>query len=188
MMSSWIVANLEVFGKAREAWTEVLFHATYGSPLLQSAVGLKSDRAQSPRRAFGAPERARSQAELDADMTRGGFLEAGLRALLFVMRGGGIDERQFNALEQIRAAAPENQKVSASQLRSIVRRQATLLRADEARALAAIPAMLPDDSARRRKIVSTIENVVGSAGAATPQTESRIDQVRRLFGVPRKAA
>ena len=101
LMSSWIVSSLEAFGKARETWTEALFHSTYGSPALQAAVGLKSDHALSATRASGLLQRAETKAELAAEMDRGGLLEAGLRALLYVMRGGGVDERQFNAIEQI---------------------------------------------------------------------------------------
>jgi len=188
IMASWIVTNLEIFGKAREAWTEATFHAIYGSPVLQAAVGLKSDHAQSQHRAVGALRHAQSKAELEAEMHHGGLLEAGLRALIFVLRDGGIEERQFNALEQIREAAPENQRVSASKLKSILRRQATLLRADEGQALAAMPAMLPDDPARREKVVATIARVVGAKGAITGQTAKRIEKVRKLFGLPDKAA
>ncbi|MCW2276421.1 DUF3141 domain-containing protein [Rhodoblastus acidophilus] len=188
VMSSWIVTSLQAFAQAREAWTETLFHSTYGSPGLQAAVGLNSDRARVARHAYGALERAETATELEAEMGRGGLLEAGLRALIYVMWGAGIDERQFNAIEQIRAAAPENERVSGSQLKSIVRRQSTLLRADAARALAAIPAMIPDDPSRRQKVVSTIENVVSAKGVLAPEAEGRIDEIRRLFGVSRKAA
>lgn len=188
IMSSWIVTGLQAFASAREAWTEALFHSTYGSPGLQAAVGLKSDQAKVARHAYGALERAETAAELEADMGRGGLLEAGLRALIYVMWGAGVDERQFNAIEQIRATAPQNERVSGSQLKSIVRRQSTLLRADTARALAAIPAMIPDDPSRRRTVVLIIEDVVSAKGALTPEAENRIDEIRGLFGVPRKAA
>ncbi|MFO1134286.1 MAG: DUF3141 domain-containing protein [Rhodoblastus sp.] len=186
-MSSWIVSSLDNFAKAREAWTEAVFHSTYGSPALQAAVGLKSDVADAPNREAGALQRAESQAEIAADMDRGGLLAAGIRALLHVMRGGGVDERQFNALEQIRAAAPDNQHVSSSQLKSILRRQATLLRADTPRALAAIPRMLPDDPGRLEKVVATIEKVVGAKGAPDPEIAGRVAEIRQLFGVNRKA-
>ena len=185
-MSSWIVSSLDNFAKAREAWTEAVFHSTYGSPALQAAVGLKSDVADAPNREAGALQRAESQAEIAADMDRGGLLAAGIRALLHVMRGGGVDERQFNALEQIRAATPDNQHVSSSQLKSILRRQATLLRADTPRALAAIPRMLPDDPGRLEKVVATIEKVVGAKGAPDPEIAGRVAEIRQLFGVNRK--
>lgn len=41
--SSWIVTNLEIFAKTREAMTEAIFLDTYGSPLLQAAVGLRAE-------------------------------------------------------------------------------------------------------------------------------------------------
>ena len=69
-----------------------------------------------------------------------------------------------------------------------MRRQATLLRADAPRALATIPAMLPDDPGRREKVVATIEKVVGAKGALDPEAAGRVDEVRRLFGADRKSS
>ena len=110
------------------------------------------------------------------------FLEAGLRSLLYVMRGGGADERQFNALEVIRDTAPENARVSFSKLKSILRQQAALLRADEARAMAAIPAMLPQDPGRRQKVIDTIAEVASAKGTLDSESAQRLDEVRNLFG------
>lgn len=187
-VSSWMVSSLETFQKCREAWTEAVFHSTYGSPLLQAGVGLKSDSALMSKRAFGAVQRAETQAELEAEMTNGGLLEAGLRAFLYVVQGTGFDERQFSVLEQIRAAAPENERVSASELKSILRRQATLLRADQPRALAAIARMLPDDSGRCRKVAAAISKVVGARGTPIAETLGRLHEIERMFGAAAKAA
>ena len=128
------------------------------------------------------------RADLETGMERGGFLEAGLRSLVYVMQGGGADERQFNALEVIRDNAPENARVSFSKLKSILRQQAALLRADEARAMAAIPAMLPEDPGRRQKVIDTIAEVASAKGplnserGASPRRSAKSVLLRKYRG------
>ena len=181
MTSSWIVSNLEIFAKMREAMTEAMFLGAYGSPLLQAAVGLNSDHSNADRPGEHDLADAEIRADLETGMERGGFLEAGLRALIYVMQGGGADERQFNALEVIRDTAPENERVSFSKLKSILRQQAALLRADEARAMAAIPAMLPQDPGRRQKVIDTITEVASAKGTLDSESAQRLGEVRNLF-------
>ncbi len=182
MTSSWIVTNLEIVRTMREAVTEAMFLGAYGSPLLQAVVGLTADRSGAERPTERDLADAEMRADLEAGVERGGFLEAGLRALLYVMRGGGADERQFNALEVIRDTAPENARVSFSKLKSILSQQAAQLRADEARAMAAIPAMLPQDPGRRQKVIETIAEVASAKGTLDSESARRLDEVRNLFG------
>jgi len=183
MASSWIVTNLEIFAKTREAMTEAMFLDVYGSPLLQAAVGLKAEHANDEhvRRDFA---RVETRAELEADMARGGFLEAAFRALLYVLRGGGADERQFNALEALRNCAPENERVSLSQVKAIIRQQAALLRVDEAGAVAAISKILPDDPSRRARALATIYDIISADGAPDPDEIKRFREISRLFEEP----
>jgi hypothetical protein len=83
--SSWIVTNLEIFAKTREALMEAMFLTVYGSPLLQAAVGLMAEHADAEH--VSGDFHVMTPAELEADMGRGGFLDAGVRALLYVLRG-----------------------------------------------------------------------------------------------------
>jgi pimeloyl-ACP methyl ester carboxylesterase len=183
LSSSWIVANLEAFAKARDAFAEALFLGTYGSPLLQAMVGLNAEHAFEDRRIESDLAHAEGRAELEAGFDHGGLLEAGLRGLLYIQRGEGVDERQFNALEALRSHAPENERVPLSKLKAILRQQAVLLRADADRALAAIPKMLPNDPSRCARALETIQNVITAKGALDPERAERFETVRRLFGV-----
>jgi Protein of unknown function (DUF3141) len=88
MASSWIVTNLEIFAKTRELVMESVFLSVYGSPLLQAVVGVKAAHSDTGRRIEGDLARDETRAKLEADMSRGGFVEAGVRALLYVLRGG----------------------------------------------------------------------------------------------------
>ena len=179
--SSWIVTNLEIFAKMRGAIMETAFLDLYGSPLLQAAVGMKGDPTKVKRVSGDGGEVTITQAETRADMTRGGLLEAGLRALLYVMRGGSADERQFNALEALRNTAPENEQVPLSQVKEIIRRQAALLRLDEKEAVAAIAQILPNDPGGRARAVSAIYEAISAAGEPEASEAIRFEEISRLF-------
>ncbi len=179
--SSWIVTNLEIFAKMRGAIMETAFLDLYGSPLLQAAVGMKGDPTKVRRVSGDGGEVTITQAETRADMTRGGLLEAGLRALLYVMRGGSADERQFNALEALRNTAPENEQVPLSQVKEIIRRQAALLRLDEKEAVAAIAQILPNDPGGRARAVSAIYEAISAAGEPEASEAIRFEEISRLF-------
>src|SRR5207237_5035736 len=50
MMSDMITSGLEMWGKARDAATEAFFFNTYGSPLVQAMVGMRTEEASVSRR------------------------------------------------------------------------------------------------------------------------------------------
>jgi len=180
--SSWIVTNLEIFAKTREALTEAMFLNVYGSPLLQAAVGLMAEHADDER--VSGDFHAKARAELEADMVRGGFLEAAFRALLYVLRGKGADERQFNAIEALRKRAPEYERLPLTQLKDILRRQAMLLRADEQEAISTISKLLPANSDARRRTLTAIYDVISAAGELDSDEGARFENIKRLFGMP----
>jgi hypothetical protein len=179
--SSWIVTNLEIFAKTREALMEAMFLNVYGSPLLQAAVGLKAEHGDVERARHDFPS-VKTRAELEADIARGGFLEAAFRALLYVLRGKGADERQFNALDALRNSAPENERVSVPQVKEIMRQQAALLRLDEGKAVVAISKILPDDPSRRARALAAIYEVISADGEPDPGETKRFRDISRLFG------
>jgi hypothetical protein len=181
MASSWIETNLQIFAKMREAATEALFLGTYGSPWLQALVGV--DTPAEDRTIETDLSIAETQSRLENRIASGGFPEAGIRALIFVLRGQGADERQFNALEALRNSAPDDERVPLSRLKDIMREQAAILRLDEARAMTAIPSMLSDDIDRKRKVFAAIESVVSTGDRVLPEIEERLHDVRRLFGL-----
>jgi hypothetical protein len=181
LASSWIVTNLEIFAKMRGAIVETAFLDLYGSTLLQAAVGMKGEPTKVKRVSGDGGDVTRTQAETRADMTRGGLLEAGLRALLYVMRGGSADERQFNALGVLRNTAPENEQVPLSQVKEIIRRQAALLRLDEKEAVAAIAKILPNDPGGRARAVSAIYEAISAAGEPEAGEAIRFEEISRLF-------
>ncbi|HXW72934.1 MAG TPA: DUF3141 domain-containing protein [Methylocella sp.] len=182
--SSWIVTNLEIFAKFRELMTESTFLGIYGSPLLQAAVGLGAKPADAGREKESDLVRGQPLSNLEADMDRGGFIEAGVRALLYVLRGKGADERQFNALEVLRKRASPNEPLSIQAMKDIVQRQATLLRSNETRAITTLSKLLPTDPDPRKKTLTAIYDVISAAGELDTDEATRFENMRHLFGMP----
>ena len=170
--------------KMREAMTEAMFLGAYGAPLLQAAVGLGCDHAD----ADGANEHdlapTPTRAELEADARRideGDSWRLAFARLSTCDGGGALDERQFNALEAIRGHAPKIERRSLSKLKSI-RASAGCAAATEARAIAAIPRLLPDDRAKRATVLELDRRVVTRRAASLPdEGKRRLAQIEALF-------
>ena len=70
--------------------------------------------------------------------------------------------------------------------KAAVREQFNMLVIDETAALAAIPAMLPDDRETRREAFGLITQVLGARGELSPEDKKRVDHVANLFGIDDK--
>ncbi len=183
MVSENIVTALNGYRDLRDKSLEQIFLATYGSPLLQAMVGLNASDEPPRKRPGGEPERLafiqKRIAELKAGLTAGGLREAAIRSLVYIgMAGKGVDERAFNVLRQIRA---ENGGIPLPEFKQILREQYFGLLLDPEAALAAIPAMLPADSAARGKVLEAIQRTVSAAGEVTGERAKRLAQVEALF-------
>jgi hypothetical protein len=139
---------LKSYAELRDHACEEVFHAVYGSPLLQAMVGLKASDA-SPRRHPGADAEhmaavARQIADLKARIGEGGPREAAIRALMYIrLADGDADERGLALLRRMRDERGGG--LTLAEFKQLVRDQFFMLLLDEERALAAIPAMLATD-------------------------------------------
>lgn len=175
MAASWVVTNWEVFANLKEAVTEATFMNVYGAPWLQAALGTVTDKLAEHTDGNAAV------AKMHSNPGEGTPLEVSVRALLYVLRGEGSDERQFNALEALRALAPPEERVPLSQVKDIFRRQAALVHVDAEAAIAAVPALLPNDVERKRKAIAAIEGIVRGGGRVSDEIEGRLLRVRTIF-------
>jgi len=183
MVSDGIIAALDGYRDQRDAGLEKLFLAIYDSPVLQAMVGTASaDGVPRPRPGM-APERVahikERIAELKAGIAKGGPREAGIRALLYAgMGGAGADERSFNTLREMRA---EHEGMTLEEFKQTVREQYFSLVLDPEGALAAIPKMLPTDSAKRKRILDAVRRTAAAAGATTGEGAARLAKLEKLF-------
>ena len=162
----------EMFGEFRDAMTETMFLNTYGSPLLQSLVGLGVQQATPcmlERDLVREAHEARLRAELEGSFDVGGLEEAALRALIYIrLADGSIDERGFAVLKQIRASRPAGRRISLARFKEILREQYLLVCLDEERALGAVPSCWATTTRHaKRHSMSCIGSLLHAAACRT---------------------
>jgi len=185
-MAASVSATLSAMGDARDKMTEQIFHLTYGSPFLQALVGLDSDGVQAERRPereeFRELAKAKRRKDLEAQFETGGAIEAALRSLAYIRMGqGSVDERGFAMLKQLHEAQPTSRLRTLEELKGIVRDQYLLLRLDEARAVAAIPKLLPSDPEERSRTIRAIQRVALAPGEQSDEGKQRLAKIEKFF-------
>jgi pimeloyl-ACP methyl ester carboxylesterase len=189
-LSQQIIANWEAYGALRDRLTETVFMNVYGSPLLQAFAGLRTDQTVSRDRIGRDVAReeaaAKVKAEFDANVAKGGLAEAIMRSVLYIGRPiGGVDERAFGLLRRIRADHPGIHEVGLQRFKEIVRSQHRLLRLNEEEAIAAVPALLPGDAAKREEALKVIRQLFADREVSSLEVDSRLARVEKLFSQSR---
>jgi hypothetical protein len=187
-ISEGIVAAFDAWRDARDAWSEKMFFAIYGSPALQAALGIQPAAGRSGRQ---APKSAlhrklvRSRtAELKSRIGAGGVRAAVIRGLLYAGTGRkAVDERGFEAIRRIRRAEEDMPALPLSEFKALVREQFHMLLIDEDASLSAIPSMLPADGEVRRKALDVIKGVLGAQGEMSATDAERVKRIETLFNV-----
>ena len=187
-MATAVTSYLGAVGAARDAWMEQVFHLTYGSPFLQAMVGLDPggpvDDRKPEREALREAAQAQRARDLSTRFEEGGAVEAALRAIAFVRRAeGGVDERSFAMLKQLHDAQPAGRPRTMAQLKDVLREQAAVLRADERRAVEAIPKLLPRDADERARALRVIQRLVSAQGDLSDRGRKRLAKIEKLFDV-----
>jgi hypothetical protein len=188
-LASWqIVDGLDFWRKGMERLAEETFHALYGAPVLQAALGIDTDSSRPPRRAARSKLHQalveRRIGELNNEMNHGGLVEAAVRALIYVgYANGAVDERGFAAIRGIRdALAPANQRTLA-EFKTLVRDQFLMLVIDEEAAVLAIPHLLPESIKQRCEAFDMLRQVLEAPGALGDEATVRLRRVATLFGL-----
>ncbi|MBP7240998.1 DUF3141 domain-containing protein [Amaricoccus sp.] len=183
--SDAIVEGFDAWRKAVERLSEDTFHAIYGTPAVQAALGVDTSTTERPRKAAKSKLHealvTRRFDELRAEMGRGGLREALVRALLWVgIARKSVDERAFAAIIRLRDTHPASHRMRLADFKALVRAQFLMLVLHEEAALAAIPAMLPASIEERREAFAALKGVIEASGAAPAD---RLGRVAALFGL-----
>jgi len=189
-MSRQIVHALDSWRDATEALSEMVFLNVYGSPALQTALGIDPNSEPSRRREMSAEHRAmldKRIAELKSKISEGSLREASLRSLLYIGSARGmVDERSIEALRQVRREHSGPQ-LTLAEFKMLVREQFFILLLDQEAALAAIPRMLPEDMNQRRAVLVAMRSVLSASGEITGERARRLQRIVALFGVEEEA-
>jgi hypothetical protein len=185
-VSSWIRSCLQRFGEARDAWTEMMFLNTYGSPVLQALVGLGASGAAQSRHIERDLSREASQAQLRSHLAQrfdaGHVEEAILRALVYIrLPEGSIDERGFTMLKLLRASRPAGRRMAMAQFKEMLREQFLLVSLDENRAVSNLPKLLGTNEVEREAALDILHRVLGARGELPAEGERRLARVEALF-------
>jgi pimeloyl-ACP methyl ester carboxylesterase len=184
-MSEQIVASLDAWRDLRDSMVEWTFLNTYGNPWLQALMGIDPKDARPMRRAGENPMQrqliAERIAELKSRIRQGGLREALVRSMIYVgATRAGVDERGMAALRRTRLAG-EEPKLTLAEFKAMVREQYFMLLIDEKVAIAAIPALLPDDLDRRRQAFEALREVLSARGEIAGEAAQRLARIDELF-------
>jgi len=187
-ISSQITTWLAAYGDARDTLTEAMFLSTYGSPLLQAMVGLGPQTPTAPRHIERDLVREAAEAQLRSGLEKrfevGGPHEAAIRSLIHVrLPERSADDRGFAMLKAIRAAQPAERRMTMGEAKQTFKEQFLLVLLDEARAIGAIPKLLPKRMEERREILNTVQRVIAARGALSEEGRRRLAEIEALFDV-----
>ncbi|WP_082151214.1 DUF3141 domain-containing protein [Chromobacterium sp. LK1] len=182
--SGWMEQGLNHYRDLRDAATEHCFKAVYESPWLASVVGVQPARETRAARCDSWDKQERLQLKrqvLDPAYESGTLADGFVRLLIYVAIGRGIiDERPFNAIRRIMRDIRHEYPMTLMQLKDIARKQVFLVRLDEARALAGLPKLLPQEHLRRQAWQLARE-LLALSGDIIPEQQQRLDQVAHML-------
>jgi len=184
-VSDAIVQTFEFWTNVRDNVQEAVFLSTYGSPWLQAWAGLGAQTPMSGRRIERDLAReavtSRSAEERMQRIDKGGLLEAGVRALIYVrMAEGKLDERAYAALQQIATANPKRE-IGLMGFKEILRDQYLMLLRDEERTISALPKLLPSDRHRRADMLDKVRRIITAGDALSPEGQHRLARIEAMF-------
>jgi len=192
--SAWITSCLQSYGEFRDTMTEMMFLSTYGSPLLQSLVGLGAQQTAAPphhieRDLARETAEARMQAELEHRFEEGHVAEAVLRALIYIrLPEGRVDERGFAMLKLIRASQPPSKRISLPRFKEMMREQFLLVCLDEERGVTTLPRLLGADAVEHDAALEILHRVLAATGGMSEEGRRRLARIETLFSAkPAKA-
>jgi Protein of unknown function (DUF3141) len=176
-LSEQIMAGLDSYRVARDKMCEQMFFGIYGSPLVQSLLGINDDSEVRPAPSTSpkkiAEQRALSEAYAAKLMT-GGFNEALTRAVLYVTASEKMfDQRCALALN---VARKELMHLSLAAFKAMVRDQFFVLQLEPEHAVEALRSLVPKADARR-KLLKELQAIVGASG---PLKAGDLDRFARL--------
>ena len=186
--SQGIVNALDAWRDFRDNFAERIFLAVYGSPLLQASLGIDPS-GERPSRKAGTSTLHRQFvqtriAELKSRIPVGGLRESVVRAMLYVgIPRGAVDERGFEAIRRLRTVTDSGPHMTLSEFKAMVREQFFMLLLDEDAAIAALPALLPQDAESRRTGFALLRSVLSTSGDITGESATRLQRVAQLMGI-----
>lgn len=191
-ISKSIESSLELYGEWRDNLIEQMFMTVYGLPLVQDVTGLGAKEGPPREHPGVSPEHIefvkRRVTELRKLVDCGGIREASIRVMIYIAQAqGGIDERSFNLIRQLRAH--QEHKLSLPAFKRMVREQAMVMVVDPEGSVDAIPVLLSHHTAGEIDAASEfVTQVALASGSLNQEGKQRLEQVCQLYAQAAKEA
>jgi hypothetical protein len=178
--STQITTALGSWQAARDKLQEQMFFGFYGSPIVQSLLGVGRDSIARPVLEMSPETLAVSQARSDAyaaKLETGGFDEALTRAVLYVIAANrSLDQRCALALN---VARQQFMHLSLAEFKALVREQFFILQTEPERAIDMLARLVTEVRGR----TELLEQVRAIASAGDPLTATEGERFTRLSRV-----
>jgi len=179
-ISDQIVAALDAYRVFRDQQAEKSFFDFYGSPLVQSLLGISSDSDARPRPST-SPEIQIARQVLATSYSEkvalGGFNEAVVRSVLYVVEADrSFDQRSAYALNVARQSLMH---LSLAEFKAIVRDQFCVLQLDRERAVQAIASMVPEQTLRT-ELLKHVHAIVDVGAPLDTEARAFLDRLSTM--------
>ena len=183
-ISGQIVAGLDAYRAARDKLAEQAFFGFYGSPFVQSLLGLNKTSEVRPIPATSPETLAARQAQSDAYaamLLTGGFDEALTRAVLYVTAADRmLDQRCALALN---AARQHLMRLSLAAFKVLVRDQFFVLQLEHEQAVDALATLVPEADARK-KLLQHVQAIVSAGDPPSAAERERLARLSQVLAAP----
>lgn len=182
-ISSQISSALDAYRDMRDKIVEQTFFSIYNTPVFQAALGMKPEDkirelpGTTPQERW---EREKKAHEIKSKVNEGGFTEALVRAILFVLSSERkLDARALTAVQAVRKKLI---KMPLQEFKTLVRTQFFVLVLNREAGITALTKMVAD-AAKRKELVELIINIAGAGGSVSSSENLRINEISQLLGV-----
>ena len=183
-ISDQIMAVLDAYRVARDDLVEKTFFGVFGSPLVQSLLGIDKEDEIRPLPGISPQTRLARQAQrqaYEAKLHSGGFNEALTRAVLYVSSAERmVDQRCALALN---VARQQLMHLPLAEFKSLVQEQFFVLLADREPAVEALGLMVPEADARTA-LLAQVQTIIGASDPVLAAAHGRLDRLARVLELP----
>lgn len=183
VVSQQISAVLDAYREMRDQMVEKSFFAIYSNPFLHSLLGMKADEKYRDLPGI-LPQETRHRehkfVEMKAKNDQGGFNEALVRAIMFVLSAERkLDGRALTAVQGMREKLSG---LSLDEFKAMIREQFFILMLNRDAAVTAL-AKLVSSIADRQMLLDHVVQIAGAGGSIEPSENLRIHEIAKVLGI-----
>jgi hypothetical protein len=169
--SDLIISGLNLWRDTRDITSELLFKTLYENPFIKtfSEMGCMPQNKPSSDPEMEAIRRS-DTTYWQAQMDRGGFVEASVRIIIAVMfADGAVSRKGYLSIGELFNQHRRTKEITLNELKKIILEQSRIVQIDEKRAIKTLPALLPKKADRQDAIDMATQAVERIGPLARPE-------------------